>query len=104
MKVIADLCVVPLGVGVSVSKYVAACGAVLSEADLETRLHAYGTNIEGEWDDVFAAIKRCHEVVHEMGAPRITTTIKLGTRTDREQTMDDKVRSVEAKTAGSPGG
>ena len=84
-------------------EYVAACGAVLSEAGLETRLHAYGTNIEGEWDDVFAAIKRCHEVVHEMGAPRITTTIKLGTRTDRAQTMDDKVRSVEAKTAGSRG-
>ena len=103
MKVIADLCIVPLGVGVSVSSYVAACGVVLSEAGLETRLHAYGTNIEGEWDDVFAAIKRCHEVVHEMGAPRITTTLKLGTRTDREQTMDDKVRSAETKATASRG-
>ncbi len=97
MKVILDLCVVPLGVGVSVSKYVAACERVLKEAGLETRLHAYGTNIEGEWDEVFAAIKRCHEAVHEMGAPRITTTIKLGTRTDRSQSMDDKIRSVEEK-------
>lgn len=34
-----------------------------------------------------------------MGAPRITTTIKLGTRVDREQSMEDKVRSVEAKLA-----
>ena len=49
---------------------------------LKTSLHAYGTNIEGEWDEVFRAVKRCHEVVHEMGAPRITTTIKLGTRVD----------------------
>ena len=97
MKVIADLCVVPLGVGLSVSEYVAACERVLRDAGLEIRLHAYGTNIEGEWDDVFAAVKRCHEVVHEMGAPRISTTIKLGTRTDRSQTMDDKVRSVEQK-------
>ncbi len=99
MKVIADLCVVPIGVGVSVSEYIAACSRVLQEAGLETRLHAYGTNIEGEWDEVFAAIKRCHEVVHEMGAPRITTTINLGTRTDRSQSMDDKVRSVEEKLA-----
>jgi len=97
MKAIVDLCVVPLGVGVSVSKYVAACERVLKQAGLETRLHACGTNIEGEWDEVFAAIKRCHEAVHQMGAPRITTTIHLGTRTDRSQSMDDKVRSVEEK-------
>jgi uncharacterized protein YqgV (UPF0045/DUF77 family) len=32
-----------------------------------------------------------------MGAPRISTVIKLGTRVDRDQTMDDKVRSVQAK-------
>ncbi|HRS27559.1 MAG TPA: MTH1187 family thiamine-binding protein, partial [Phycisphaerae bacterium] len=100
MQVIADLCVVPLGVGLSVSKYVAACERVLAEAGLKTRLHAYGTNIEGEWDQVFAAVKRCHEVVHEMGAPRVSTTLKVGTRTDRAQTMEDKVRSVQEKLAG----
>jgi uncharacterized protein (TIGR00106 family) len=99
MHVIADLTVVPLGVGLSLSKYVAACEKVLQEAGLETRLHAYGTNIEGEWDDVLAAVKRCHEVIHEMGAPRVSTTLKIGTRTDREQKMGDKVRSVEDKLA-----
>jgi uncharacterized protein (TIGR00106 family) len=97
MRVMADLSVVPIGVGVSLSKYVAACERVLKDAGLSIRLHAYGTNIEGEWDEVFAAIRRCHEVVHEMGAPRISTTLRLGTRTDRTQTMDDKVRSVEGK-------
>ncbi len=97
MKVIIDLCVVPLGVGVSVSEHVAACERVIREAGLNSSMHAYGTNIEGDWDDVMAAVKRCHEVVHEMGAPRISTTMKLGTRTDRVQTMADKVRSVEAK-------
>lgn len=100
MNVIVDLCVVPIGVGVSLSPYVAACEKVLAEAGVETRLHANGTNIEGEWDQVFAAIKRCHEVIHEMGAPRISTVIKLGTRTDKPQKMDDKIRSVEARLAG----
>jgi uncharacterized protein (TIGR00106 family) len=97
MKVLVDLCIVPLGVGVSLSSYIAECEKVLTEAGLKISLHSYGTNIEGEWDDVFAAIKRCHEKVHAMGAPRITTTIKAGTRTDREQTMEDKVRSVREK-------
>ena len=97
MKVLVDLCIVPIGVGVSLSSYIAACEKVLIGAGLKTSLHSYGTNIEGEWDAVFTAIKRCHEVVHGMGAPRITTTIKLGTRTDREQTMEDKIESVKQK-------
>jgi len=97
MKVIADFCLIPLGIGVSVSKYVAACQKVCMEEGLKIQLHAYGTNIEGEYDKVFQAIKRCHEVVHNMGAPRISTTIRLGTRTDRNQTMEDKISSVEQK-------
>jgi len=97
MKVIADLCLVPLGVGVSVSEYIAACEKVLKKAGLKTQLHAYGTNIEGEWDKVFSAIKECHKVVHRMGAPRITTTLKFGTRTDRNQTMEQKVASVKKR-------
>ena len=99
MKVIADLCIVPLGVGVSLSKYVAACEKVISAAGLNAQLHSYGTNVEGEWDEVMAVLKRCHEMIHEMGAPRITTTVKLGTRVDRAQTMQDKVKSVECKLA-----
>jgi uncharacterized protein (TIGR00106 family) len=101
MKVIVDFCLVPIGVGVSISKYIAECEKILSDAGLITQLHAYGTNIEGEWEDVFAAIKRCHERVHEMGAPRISSTIRLGTRTDREQTMEDKIKSVQEKLRGS---
>ena len=97
MKVIGDLCVGPIGVGVSVSEYVTACERVLREAGLKTLMHAYGTNIEGEWEEVFAAVRRCHETVHAMGAPRISTTIRLGTRTDRAQTMEEKIESVEKK-------
>lgn len=57
MNVIMDLCIVPLGVGVSVSKYVAACENIIEEAGLNSTLHAYGTNIEGEWDLVMAVVK-----------------------------------------------
>ncbi len=101
MNVIVDFCLVPIGVGVSVSKYIAECEKIISEAGLKSQMHAYGTNIEGEWDDVFAAIKRCHERVHEMGAPRISSTLRFGTRTDRVQTMEDKIKSVQDKLQGS---
>jgi len=38
MKVIADLCVIPIGVGLSVSKHVAVCEQILTEAGLKTIL------------------------------------------------------------------
>lgn len=97
MNVQIDLSIIPLGVGVSLSRYVAACERVITDAGLDPRLHAFGTNVEGDWDEVLAAVKRCHEVMHEMGAPRVSTTMRLGTRVDREQSLADKVKSVESK-------
>jgi uncharacterized protein (TIGR00106 family) len=97
MKAIADVCVVPIGVGVSVSEYVVVCEKVFREAGLDPRLHAYGTNVEGEWDTVMGAVRECHERIHAMGAPRVSTSIRIGTRTDREQSMQDKIDSVTSK-------
>ena len=99
MKAIAEFTLIPLGVGVSLSKYVAICEQILVETGLSYELHANGTNLEGEWDEVMAAIKTCHERLHDLGVPRIATQIKIGTRTDREQKMADKVASVREKMA-----
>ena len=94
MNALVNLQVIPMGVGVSVSKYIAACEQVLADSDLHFVLHANGTNIEGEWEAVFDAIRRCHEVIHEMGAPRIQTFVSVGTRVDKEQSLQDKIDSV----------
>ena len=98
MKVIADLCVVPLGTGLSLSSYIAEVERVLARRGLQTRLHAYGTNVEGEWEEVMDAIREAHERLHQMGVPRITSNMRFGTRTDREQTGEEKIRSVAEKT------
>lgn len=95
MKVMAEFSLVPLGVGVSVSRYVAMCSDVLRERGLEHELHANGTNVAGEWDDVLGAIRECHERVHAAGAPRIHTQVKIGTRTDRDESFASKVAAVE---------
>jgi uncharacterized protein (TIGR00106 family) len=96
VKVIVDLCVVPIGVGVHLAPTIAACETVLSEAGLKLLLHSNGTAIEGEWEPVFAAIEACHRAVHAMGCPRVYTTVKINTRTDKEQSLEDKVASVQA--------
>jgi len=96
MKVIVELCVVPIGVGVNLAPYVATCERVLLEAGLKIQLHANGTAIEGEWGPVFAAIEACHQALHAMGCPRIFTTVSINSRTDKEQTLEDKLASVQA--------
>ena len=97
MKVMIDLCVVPMGVGVSVSEHVVECQRIFQAAGLEHEMHPYGTNVEGEWDAVMAAVRACHEKMHEMGVPRVSSSMRIGTRNDREQTMRDKLDSVYEK-------
>ena len=97
MHVIVDFTLVPVGTGVSLSPYIAEVERILRDSRLVHELHANGTNLEGEWDEVMATIRRCHETLHAMGVPRIHTDVKLGTRSDRDQRMADKVASVRQK-------
>lgn len=100
MHTLVNLQVVPIGTEVSVSRYISACLEVLEDAGLHYELHANGTNIEGEWDAVFAAIRRCHEQLHAMGAPRLQTFVSAGTRSDRNQSLHEKVASVSRQRNG----
>ncbi len=97
MYIIVDFTIIPIGTGLSLSPYIAACEMILAESGLHYELHANGTSVEGEWDDVFNIIRRCHEKIHSMGVMRIHTDVKLGSRTDRHQTMADKLASVRDK-------
>ena len=90
-----DLCVVPIGVGVSLSPFIAACQRQIAQSGLKSQLGPNGTAIEGPWDEVMACVHACHQELHRMGAPRIYTTLKINTRTDREQSFEDKVNAVE---------
>ena len=99
MKCMADLCVIPFNQKISVADEIAACHRVLQSFDVELQLHGYGTNIYGEWDQVFGAIKACHQALHDSGIVRISSTIKVGTRTDKEQTIGDKILAVEDRLA-----
>ena len=94
-KVIADLSVVPIGTAsASVSKEIAQVERILARFPLKTNLHSNGTNIEGKWEDVCAAVAQIHSELHESGVPRVYCNMRWGSRTDKEQTMEDKVEKV----------
>jgi uncharacterized protein (TIGR00106 family) len=97
MKVIADICVIPSTGRTSVREEVALAHRILADTGLPILLHGYGTNIEGDYDTIFAALKRIHEELHRRGAARISTTIRLGSRIDKEQGIQDKVDAVRSE-------
>ncbi len=91
MKATGDIQVIPIGVGVSVRKEVQRAHAILEEAGIHAQLHPNGTNVEGELDDIFDAIRRVHETLHAEGTVRLATWIKIGTRTDKEASLAAKM-------------
>lgn len=95
MKVVADVCVLPLKDVDSLANDIAVCQKLLAQSSLIYKMHAYGTNIEGEWDEVMEMVKRFHEVLHESGVKRISSSIKIGTRTDKVPSIQHKIASVE---------
>lgn len=97
MKVIADVSVLPIGTGPSVSQYIVECERIFRQSGLTPNIHAEGTEVEGEWDQVVGAVRLCHERVHEMGVPRIDTIMKINTRSDRDESADRMIKSVKDK-------
>ena len=91
MKALAEVQVIPLGVGPSVRKEVRRAHEILAASGLTVALHAYGTNVEGELGDILAAVERVHETLHREGVVRLVTNLKLGTRTDKEATLAGKL-------------
>ncbi len=96
----ADLTVIGLGRNdASAGEYIAEIQRRLAKQDrVGYRLHAMGTSLEGSVEDILAIVGELHSVPLEMGLPRAYSVLKLDERRDRpEQTLDDKVRSVEER-------
>jgi uncharacterized protein (TIGR00106 family) len=93
----ADVTVIGLGrAEVSASRYIAEIQRRLAAQDrVRYRLHAMGTSLEGTTADILAVVAELHAVPFELGLPRVYTVLKLDERRDREQSLEDKVTSVE---------
>ena len=99
----ADLTVLALGrPHVSTSAYIAEIQRRLAAQDrVRYRMHAMGTSLEGTTADILAVVGELHTIPFEQGIPRVYTVLKLDERRDKpDQTLDDKVRSVEERLGG----
>ncbi|KAL7798468.1 YkoF-like protein [Trichoderma ceciliae] len=92
----ADFCLIPIGTNtVSVAEEIAQVQRVLKASGLKYTMHSAGTTVEGNWDEVMAVIGKAHSAVHEKGVVRVQSSMRVGSRTDKKQTAEDKVKRVE---------
>ncbi len=99
----ADLTVIALGrPDPGASEYIAEIQRRLAAQDrVRYLMHAMGTSLEGPTEDILAVVGELHAVPFDSGIPRVYTVLKLDERRDRpDQTLEDKVRSVEDRLEG----
>lgn len=95
---IVAVSIAPLGVGTSVSEYVAAAEKVLLEnKNIKSHLGPMFTTLEGDLDEIFAVIREMQEAVFASGAERVSTLIKIDDRRDKRSTMEEKLASVRRR-------
>jgi uncharacterized protein (TIGR00106 family) len=99
VKATGEIQLIPIGVGVSLRRYVRRAHELLASTGLTVELHAQGTNVEGELGDILRAVELLHEQLHAEGVPRISTALKLGTRIDKPSSLAAKVAAVRGDDA-----
>ena len=76
-----------------VSEAVAAAVRVVRDSGLPNETNAMFTNIEGDWDEVMAVVKRAVEVVAEV-SPRVGLVLKADIRPGHDGQLTAKVDRV----------
>lgn len=94
--VLLEFSMSPLAKGESVGQYVARSLEIVDKSGLDYRLHAMGTIVEGELDQVLDVMKKCFEAM-AADCDRITCTAKLDYRRGASGRLESKVASVERR-------
>ena len=93
---IADFTIAPVGVGESLSPYVAEVFRIIHNSGIAYEHHAMGTNLEGDWDDVMAVVKACRARLLE-SAHRVSISLKIDDRVGVTDGLTRKLSSVHEK-------
>lgn len=91
-----DFSITPLDKGASVSPYVARCLDIVDRSGLDYRLHAMGTEVEGEIPRVLEVLQQCFAAL-EVDCERVTCAAKFDFRSGSDSRLVSKLDSVEQK-------
>ena len=94
--VLLEFSMSPLDKGESVGEYVSRSLKIIDESGVDYRLNPMGTVLEGEWDEVFAVVKKCYEEMKK-DCTRVSTIIKVDYRKGKKGRLEGKVQSIEKR-------
>jgi uncharacterized protein (TIGR00106 family) len=96
---IVSLKVVPVGVGTSVSRYIARVVALLEEHGYKPMVTPDTTVIQvQDLSEIGAIVRIVHDELYSMGVPRIVTVVMVDDRRDvEERTPEELVQAVMAR-------
>ncbi len=92
---IVEFSVAPVGRGEALSEQVARVLDIVDKSGLPYQLTAMGTIVEGDWDEIFGLIRRCHETMRGQ-ASRVSTHIIVDDREKTSGRITGKIADVEA--------
>jgi uncharacterized protein (TIGR00106 family) len=96
-----DFSITPIGSGESVSQYVTRCVDIIDRSGLEYRLHAMGTTVEGELDQLLGLLRQCIEAV-AVDCNRVSVSAKLDHRRGHTGSLCEKIESVQRRLGRTP--
>lgn len=93
--IVADVSIIPIGIGESVSKFVKRAIEELRNSGLKVEIGAMSTTLEAkDVESIFKAVQKAREVVFEMGAKRVYTILRIDERRDKELSIESKISAV----------
>lgn len=97
--VLVEISFVPIGVGESLSRYIAHCMDIIDKSGLNYQFHPMGTIIEGELEEVFDLIIKCRNSLRKKfpECNRLLINIKVDDRKGVKEALKYKIKSVEEK-------
>jgi uncharacterized protein (TIGR00106 family) len=93
---VMELTIIPLGRGRSISGDIAELVRLIEGSGLDYRMTAFGTLVEGNWEQLVALAKDCHFAVRNK-TERVLTMVRIDDYGDRTGEIEGAVTRVEQK-------
>ena len=91
---LVELTINPLGRGPHISKDLAGVLKIIDESGLPYCLTPSGTCIEGDWDEVMALVRRCHQQARSLSS-HVMTTIRMEDEEGATDKLNENIAAVE---------